>query len=47
MQVLSSIFRLSTALNGDAPEELLPHALVGKWQGYRECHIEPDWLRKA
>ena len=34
-------------LNGDAPEELLPHALVGKWQGYRECHIEPDWLRKA
>ena len=20
------------------------HALIGKWNGCRECHIEPDWL---
>ena len=20
------------------------HALKGKWQGFRECHIRPDWL---
>ncbi len=20
------------------------HALSGKWQSFRECHIEPDWL---
>ena len=20
------------------------HSLVGEWQGYRECHINPDWL---
>lgn len=20
------------------------HALTGKWTGYRECHILPDWL---
>lgn len=20
------------------------HALSGKWIGYRECHIQPDWL---
>jgi mRNA interferase YafQ len=20
------------------------HALTGMWKGYRECHIEPDWL---
>ena len=20
------------------------HALAGKWIGYRECHIQPDWL---
>lgn len=20
------------------------HNLVGNWAGYRECHIEPDWL---
>lgn len=20
------------------------HALKGKWKGFRECHIRPDWL---
>jgi mRNA interferase YafQ len=20
------------------------HALVGDWKGYRECHVEGDWL---
>lgn len=20
------------------------HKLKGNWEGYRECHIEPDWL---
>ena len=20
------------------------HILKGNWQGYRECHIKPDWL---
>ena len=20
------------------------HALTGKYQGFRECHIQPDWL---
>lgn len=20
------------------------HALKGKWIGFRECHIQPDWL---
>lgn len=20
------------------------HPLKGEWQGWRECHIEPDWL---
>ena len=20
------------------------HPLVGDWLGYRDCHIEPDWL---
>lgn len=20
------------------------HALKGKWSGFRECHIQPDWL---
>lgn len=22
----------------------LDHELKGNWRGYRECHIEPDWL---
>lgn len=29
-------------------EELPPknkdHALSGDWEGFRECHIQPDWL---
>lgn len=20
------------------------HALTGNWSGFRECHIQPDWL---
>lgn len=20
------------------------HSLTGNWDGYRECHIQPDWL---
>jgi mRNA interferase YafQ len=20
------------------------HSLTGPWQGWRDCHIEPDWL---
>ena len=20
------------------------HALAGEWQGFRDCHIEPDWV---
>jgi mRNA interferase YafQ len=20
------------------------HALTGRWKGYRDCHIEPDWV---
>ena len=26
------------------PEKYKDHALSGNWQGYRECHITPDWL---
>ena len=20
------------------------HALTGNWNGYRDCHLEPDWI---
>jgi mRNA interferase YafQ len=26
------------------PERFNDHNLSGKWRGFRECHIEPDWL---
>lgn len=30
-------------------QEVLPtkykdHALTGNWVGYRDCHVEPDWV---
>lgn len=26
------------------PDENRDHLLSGDWNGYRECHIQPDWL---
>ena len=26
------------------PESYNDHMLSGDWKGYRECHIQPDWL---
>ena len=26
------------------PDRYRDHPLSGRWQGYRECHILPDWL---
>ncbi len=26
------------------PNKNRDHALIGKWQNYRECHLKPDWL---
>lgn len=34
----------SICIDGDAPLDCIPHNLTGNWKGYRECHIEPDWL---
>lgn len=25
-------------------ERYRDHGLVGNWRGFRECHIQPDWL---
>lgn len=31
--------------NGDVlPCKYNDHALTGNWNGYRECHIQADWL---
>ncbi len=32
-------------LAGDTlPPRYRAHALGGQWKGFRECHLEPDWL---
>ena len=41
--------KLDDILQSLQREELLPvkhhdHALTGDYIGFRECHIEPDWL---
>lgn len=28
----------------ELPKKHHDHNLVGEWHGYRECHINPDWL---
>ena len=32
------------ASGADLPESYRDHALQGEWNGYRDLHIEPDWL---
>ena len=26
------------------PDRSVDHSLSGKWAGWRDCHIEPDWI---
>lgn len=26
------------------PKKYKDHVLIGEWDGYRECHIRPDWI---
>ncbi len=26
------------------PERCVDHSLSGNWPGWRDCHIEPDWI---
>lgn len=40
---LDSIMR--RLANEEAPERRYrDHTLTGAWDGFRECHMEPDWL---
>lgn len=34
----------SLAVEEPLPPQNRDHALLGKWTGCRECHVEPDWL---
>ncbi len=41
-KLLNVIRRLAD--NEQLEQNLRDHALHSNWRGYRECHIEPDWL---
>ena len=32
------------ATDGILPQEYKPHQLRGNYQGFMECHIQPNWL---
>ena len=37
---------LSLLIEGEPlPERYRDHPLMGEWTGFRDLHIEPDWLR--
>ena len=43
LQLLNEV--VDTLANQESlPEKYKDHALTGKYKGFRECHIEPDWL---
>ena len=43
LEKLGDVVRL---LASDKPleEKHRDHALIGKWIGSRDCHVEPDWI---
>ena len=43
MKLLSQVIE-TLANELPLPEKNKDHALTGNYKGYRECHIEPDWL---
>lgn len=41
------LFRRAVELlvqHGTLPKEYRPHKLSGRYAGYWECHLQPDWL---
>lgn len=43
IELLDDIIRMLS--KGETlPEKNQDHALSGNWAGFRECHIQPDWL---
>lgn len=43
IDLLDDIIR-KLASNEPLPDKNKDHFLAGNWSGYRECHIQPDWL---
>ncbi len=43
IDLLDETIRL-LANEGKLPKKYKEHDLTGNWKGFKECHIEPDWL---
>lgn len=43
MELLDDVIR-RLASGEELPKEYKEHQLSGKWNGFLECHIQPDWL---
>lgn len=43
MELLNSIFLLLEE-KGTLPVKFKPHKLTGNYEGFLECHVQPDWL---
>ena len=43
IELLDNIIR-ALSRGETLPDKNKDHALSGNWSGYRECHIQPDWL---
>jgi mRNA interferase YafQ len=43
---LSKLAAVLSLLQASSPLPISnrPHPLKGRWKGFLECHIEPDWL---
>lgn len=43
MDLLDDVIRMLAAQQ-PLPAKYRDHVLSNNWEGFRECHIEPDWL---
>lgn len=43
MELLDNIIR-KLSKEEQLPKENLDHCLQGNYKGYKECHIQPNWL---
>lgn len=43
LTALDIVVTCLTAMN-PLPQKYRDHSLTGRYIGFRECHIEPDWL---
>ena len=38
-------FVVDLLISGETlPDRCVDHSLSGNWSGWRDCHIEPDWI---